>query len=58
MDKSHIAVLVAVFVALAFRLYKKYGNKNKGITGDNAKKPGASFPSTTKDEEYEPYSKK
>lgn len=56
MDKSHIAIFAAVFVALAFRLYKRYVKKNQNDSGGMPKQP--SFPSSSKDDDYEPYSKK
>jgi hypothetical protein len=44
---------------LALRLYQKYFKKDKDKSGTETKtNSGASFPSTSKDEDYEPYSKK
>jgi len=59
MGKNNIIVLVAVLLALGFRLYKKYSKKDNNISG-NGSQPvsGSSFPSSVKDDEYEPYSKK
>jgi hypothetical protein len=55
-------VLQGVFVALLFavvgvRLYNKYFKKSDGKIGEQ-KKPGSSFSSSSKDDDYEPYSKK
>jgi len=36
----------------------KYIKKNQGNTGSDTKQSGTSFPSSSKDEDYEPYSKK
>jgi hypothetical protein len=56
MDSKDIVIFVAVFAALGFSLYKKYVKKNQGSQGTH-NKPGSSFPSS-KDDDYEPYSKK
>ena len=59
MDKSTIAVFAAVMGVAAFRFYQKYSNKDKNKTGNNANSPsGSSMPSSSKDDDYEPYSKK
>lgn len=59
MSKNDIIVLVAVLFAIGFRLYKKYVKKDTNMAGKESKPPsGASFPSSVKDDEYEPYSKK
>ena len=58
METRQIAVIVAVLAALAYRLYRKYGNKGNINTGSGSKPKNTSFPSSSKDEEYEPYSKK
>jgi hypothetical protein len=58
MDKSQIAIYAAVFVVVAYRLYKKYGNKKKPGTAGEAKPSANNFPSSVKDDDYEPYSKK
>ena len=57
MDTRQIAIFAAIAVVLGFRLYKKYGNKGNANTGFGKPKE-TSFPSSSKDEEYEPYSKK
>jgi hypothetical protein len=44
---------------LALRLYQKYFKKDKDKSGTQIKSDsGTFFPSTSKDEDYEPYSKK
>ena len=59
MDKYQIPVIAAIAAVLAVRLYMKYKKKDKTKTGTEAKSTaGTSFPSSVKDEEYEPYSKK
>jgi hypothetical protein len=58
MEKSQIAIYAAVFVAVAYRLYKKYGNKKKSGPASDAKPAASNFPSSVKDADYEPYSKK
>jgi hypothetical protein len=58
MDKN-IPVFAAIAVVLAVRLYMKYKKKDKTKAGTEAKSSViTSFPSSLKDEEYEPYSKK
>jgi hypothetical protein len=59
MDKTQIILFSAAMAFLAVRLYQKYIKKDKGKSG-SVKKPsdGTGFPSTSKDDEYEPYSKK
>ncbi len=56
-DSQTIAVFVAVFAVAGFRLYKKYFQKDKAQSGDYGKK-SSSFPSSRKEDDYEPYSKK
>jgi hypothetical protein len=59
MDKSSIAVFAAVMGVAAIRLYQKYAKKDKNKTGSNSNSPsGTSMPSSLKDDDYEPYSKK
>lgn len=59
MDKTQIILIAAIMAFLAIRLYQKYLKKDKGNSG-SVKKPstGSGFPSTSKDDDYEPYSKK
>lgn len=58
MDKKDIIIFAAVFIALAIRLYMRYLKKEKGKFGSETKQSANSFPSSSKDEDYEPYSKK
>ena len=59
MDKTQIIIFVCAMAFLAVRLYQKYIKKNKDNQASD-KKPssGTSFPSSSKDDDYEPYSKK
>ena len=56
MDSKDIVIFAAVLAALGFSLYRKYAKKNQG-NQRKQDKAGSSFPST-KDDDYEPYSKK
>jgi hypothetical protein len=56
-ENLKIALLVALFAFLGFRMYQKYFKKGGGKP-DSAQKPGSSFTNPSKDDEYEPYSKK
>lgn len=59
MDKSSIAVFAAVMGVAAVRLYQKYVKKDKYKPGSNATTPSrSSMPSSSKDDDYVPYSKK
>jgi hypothetical protein len=59
MDKKDIILLVVVFAALGFSLYRKYVQKNQKKSGNvPGTQSGSSFPSSSKDDDYEPYSKK
>jgi hypothetical protein len=59
MHNSEILIFSAVMAILALRLYQKYFKKEKDKSGTQTKSDsGTSFPSTSKDEDYEPYSKK
>jgi hypothetical protein len=59
MDKTQIILFSAAMAFVALRLYQKYVKKDKNKTGSEPKEmPGTSFPSSVKDDEYEPYSKK
>jgi uncharacterized membrane protein YebE (DUF533 family) len=59
MDTKQILIITFVLAYLAFRLYQKYYKKDKG-NSDSISKPkdSSSFPSSLKDDKYEPYSKK
>jgi uncharacterized membrane protein YebE (DUF533 family) len=59
MDKTQIILFSAAMAFLAVRLYQKYIKKNKSNQGSDTKQSSpTSFPSSVKDDEYEPYSKK
>jgi hypothetical protein len=59
MDKTQIILFSAAMAFLAVRLYQKYIKKNKGSQGGGTLPSSpTSFPSSVKDDEYEPYSKK
>jgi Tfp pilus assembly major pilin PilA len=59
MNKNQILIYSAVAAILAIRLYQKYVKKGKAKSGTETKSSsGASFPTASKDEDYEPYSKK
>jgi hypothetical protein len=59
MDTKELIIIIAVMSFLAFRLYQKFGKKDQ--KGDANNKNMSSFGtdfSTSKDDDYEPYSKK
>jgi hypothetical protein len=59
MDKTQIIIFSAAMAFLAVRLYQKYVKKDRNKSGSDTKEAsGTSFPSSVKDDEYEPYSKK
>jgi hypothetical protein len=59
MDKNQILIYSAVAAILAIRLYQKYVKKRKAKSGTETNpSSGASFPGPSKDDDYEPYSKK
>jgi len=59
MDKKDIIIFAAVLAFLAVRLYQKYGKNDKKRTANEENKSSdTTFFSTSKDDDYEPYSKK
>ncbi len=59
MDKFQIILFAAAIAILAVKLYQKYMKKVKGKSGTDAKSSsGSSFPTSGKDDDYEPYSKR
>jgi hypothetical protein len=59
MDKTQIIIFSAAMAFLALRLYQKYIKKDKSKSGtDREANFSGSANSSSKDEEYEPYSKK
>jgi hypothetical protein len=56
-DQFSMAIAAAAIAYAGVRIYQKYFKKDKG--GQNTpKKSGSSFSSPSKDDDYEPYSKK
>jgi hypothetical protein len=59
MHRNDIIVFTVVMVYLAFRLYQKYFKKKDMKTGTPPESTnGTTFSSSSKDDDYEPYSKK
>jgi len=59
MDKSDIFTIVIVVLALGFSLYRRYMKKKQGNTSQpSGKEINSSFPSGSRDDDYEPYMKK
>jgi hypothetical protein len=59
MSKSQIIIYSVALAFVLFRLYQKFMKKDKSKTSEDSKQiTGTSFPSTSKDDDYEPYSKK
>ncbi len=59
MDKTQIIIVAVSLALVAFRLYQKYVKKNKSITGTDTKTSSDSaFSPSSKEDDYEPYSKR
>lgn len=59
MDKTQILIFAGIAAVLAIRLYQKFRKKDKNKSETDTKSAsGSSFPSSSKDDGYEPYSKK
>jgi hypothetical protein len=59
MSTTEVILIACVFVVLGFSLYKKYIKKDQDKTGYGQKKTkGSSFSFPSKDDDYEPYSKR
>jgi hypothetical protein len=59
MSTTEIILITVAFIALGFSLYRKYVKKDQDKTGySQNKSSGSSFTSHSKDDNYEPYSKK
>lgn len=56
-DQFSMIIAAAAFAYAGVRIYQKYIKKDKGIQNP-PKKSGSSFSSPSKDDDYEPYSKK
>ncbi|MCX6255661.1 MAG: hypothetical protein NTV31_14475 [Bacteroidia bacterium] len=59
MNKTEIIIFSAAMAFLAVRLYQKYIKKDTGKSETDKKtSSGSMFLSSSKDDDYEPYSKK
>jgi hypothetical protein len=59
MNKTEILIIAVTLPLLAFRLYQRYKKKDAVKPGSDIKaSSGTAFPSSSKDDDYEPYSKK
>ncbi len=58
MDKSEIILIIVALAAIGFSLYRKYMKKEEGKNYGTGKPSGTSFQTSTKDDDYEPYSGK
>jgi hypothetical protein len=59
MDKREIIILSAAMVFVAIRLYQRYKKKeNNNLSSGSPNKSSSDFPSSSKEDDYEPYSKK
>jgi hypothetical protein len=56
-NNLEVILIAALFAFVGIRLYMKYSKKGD-VKSDSFKKPGSSFTSSSKDDDYEPYSKK
>ena len=59
MDKTQVIIFIAAMAFLGFRLYQKYIKKDQDKQNGNVKRSSGSMPSSSsRDDDYEPYSKK
>jgi len=59
MEKKEIIIFTAVMIFVAIRLYQKYSKKGKNNTaGNTGSSSGSELLTSSKDDDYEPYSKK
>jgi hypothetical protein len=59
MSTTEVLIFVLAFAALGFSLYKRFIKKDQDKAGYGQNRTtGSSFSSTSKDDDYEPYSKK
>jgi hypothetical protein len=59
MHNSQIILISVAIAVVGIRLYQKYVKNGKSKSGTDVKSSsGTSMPSSSKDEDYEPYSKK
>lgn len=56
-DSTSFAIAIALFAVVAVRLYRKYYGKDK-VNAEGKSKKGSAFSSSSKEDDYEPYSKK
>jgi len=60
MDKVEVIIIVSALSFAGVRLYQKYlkNGKGKSLTGSKGTAENSMFASSSKDDDYEPYSKK
>ena len=59
MNKTEILIIAVTLPLLAVRLYQRYKKKDTVKPGSDLKaSSGSGFSSSSKDDDYEPYSKK
>jgi hypothetical protein len=59
MNSRNIFIFVAVLTVVAVKLYQKYNKKgNNNSVADSKTYDDSKFSSSSKEDEYEPYSKK
>jgi hypothetical protein len=59
MNTKDVILIIIVFFALGFSLYRKYIKKNQNKTGYGLDKNSeSSFPTKSDDDDYEPYANK
>ena len=58
MSSKDIIILVAALALAGVSLYRKYLKRNKAGGQDNKTAAHTTFPSSKKDDDYEPYSKR
>lgn len=59
MDKSELITTILSFSLVGVILYRKYAKNRQNKSGSSTdRNTGSSFSSHTKDDDYEPYSKK
>jgi hypothetical protein len=59
MESKEIILLLLTFTVVGFSIYRKYIQKDKGKMGSSPRpQSGSLLSSHSKDDDYEPYSKK
>jgi len=56
-DKLEVVLFAVIFAFVGIRLYQRFIKKGGGKP-EGKKKPGSGFSSSSKDDDYEPYSKR